>query len=278
MRLPVAGFIACAAIMAGSGSGSAGDCSSNPDALGVSRVIEVDTARGPRFGLLQYDRTLDLGPKEVVLTFDDGPRPRHTQRILRALDKECVKATFFPIGVWARHIPHVLQMVADRGHTIGAHSWSHPGDLGRLSLASARKQIERGFEAVQAATTRPIAPFFRYPGLNDTRKLNAYLSAKNIAVFSCDIPTDDWRGIGWQAILQRTLVWLRRRGRGIILLHDTKAATAKALPALLVALKKGGYKVVHIVPRKPYDAVPPAVAVAQAGTDNARAEGLLETP
>ncbi|MGI9385261.1 MAG: polysaccharide deacetylase family protein, partial [Methyloligellaceae bacterium] len=213
-----------------------------------------------------------------VLTFDDGPHPKHTRRILRALDRECVKATFFPIGVWARHIPHVLQMVADRGHTIGAHSWSHPSRLGRLSFASARKQIEKGFKTIQAAVDRPIAPFFRYPGLNDTAKLNAYLGARNTAVFSCDIPTDDWRGIGARTILRLTLARLRRRGRGIILFHDTKATTARALPALLRALKRGGYKIVHIVPRRPYDPVPPAVAIAQAEAVDAPAAALLETP
>ncbi|MGI9381607.1 MAG: polysaccharide deacetylase family protein, partial [Methyloligellaceae bacterium] len=77
----MAGFLACAAILAGADSASAGDCPHNPDALGASRVLQVDTGRGPRFGRLQYGRTLDLGPKEVVLTFDDGPHPKHTRRI-----------------------------------------------------------------------------------------------------------------------------------------------------------------------------------------------------
>ena len=128
------------------------------------------------------------------------------------------------------------------------------------------------------AIGRPPAPFFRYPGLNDTRKLNAYLGTQNTAVFSCDIPTDDWRGIGPRTILRRTLAWLRRRGRGIILLHDTKSTTARALPTLLRALKRGGYKIVHIVPRKGRERVPAAVAVARADAERAQTRGVPETP
>ena len=115
--------------MVGAAPASAGGCPRNPDVLGVSRVLEVDTTGGPRFGSLQYDRSVDLGPKEVVLTFDDGPHPKNTKRILQALDEECVKATFFPVGIWAKHVPKVMRMVADRGHTIGAHSWSHPSSF-----------------------------------------------------------------------------------------------------------------------------------------------------
>ncbi|MHA1179956.1 MAG: polysaccharide deacetylase family protein, partial [Alphaproteobacteria bacterium] len=71
---------------------------SNPDAaLGVSRIVEIDTKAGPLFGdFSKYEREPRfLGPKEVVLTFDDGPMPRYTKPILEALDKFCTKATFF---------------------------------------------------------------------------------------------------------------------------------------------------------------------------------------
>ncbi|MCG8561796.1 MAG: polysaccharide deacetylase family protein [Hyphomicrobiales bacterium] len=247
---------------------AANECPGNPDALGVSRVLEVDTSGGPRLGRLQYGQTLDLEPKEVVLTFDDGPHPRYTRRILKALDRECVKATFFPVGVWARQIPHVLRLVAERGHTVGTHTWSHPLHLGRLSFASAQQQIEKGIAAIETALGRPPAPFFRFPGLNHTRKLKDYLGTRDTAVFSCDIATDDWRGIGPRTILRRTLARLRRKGRGIVLFHDTKSSTAKALPKLLRALKQGGYRIVHIVPREAPAPVPSAVIVAQTDSDD----------
>ena len=120
MRSLVASLVASVAVAGAAAPVTAAGCPHNPDALGVSRVLEVDTTGGPRFGSLQYRRTLGLGPKEVVLTFDDGPHPKHTVSILKALDEECVKATFFPVGIWAKHVPDVMQMVAERGHTIGA--------------------------------------------------------------------------------------------------------------------------------------------------------------
>ena len=165
MRSLVASVVACVAFISAETPASAGDCPHNPDALGVTRVLEVDTTGGPRIGSLHYDQTLDLGPKEVVLTFDDGPHRKNTARILEALDRECVKATFFPVGIWAKHVPHVLQMVADRGHTIGAHSWSHPSSLARLGFGAARNQIERGFKSISEVVEAPIAPFLRFPGL-----------------------------------------------------------------------------------------------------------------
>lgn len=276
MRNLVASLVACLTFLAAETSVAAGDCPHNPDALGVTRVLEVDTTGGPLIGSLQYDQTLDLGPKEVVLTFDDGPHPKNTVRILKALDQECVKATFFPVGVWAKHVPHILQMVADRGHTIGAHTWSHPSSLARLSFGAARNQIERGFKAVSEIVGAPIAPFFRFPGLNDSRALNAYASKRNYAVFSCDIGTDDWRGIGADAILQRTLARLERRGSGIILFHDTRSTTADVIPALLQALKEGGYKIVHLVPRQTYSPDAPVVAYAPAPLELQKAGDLAE--
>jgi len=233
----------------------ASECLNNPDAIGVSRVLKIDTSRGPRFGTLQYKQTLDLGPKEVVLTFDDGPHGHNTQRVLAALKKECVKATFFTVGIMVQHNSDALQAIADQGHTIGAHSWSHPRNLGRMGAARATTQIERGFRAINAAVNIQIAPFFRFPGLNDSNALNAYAAKRGYAVFSTDVSSDDWRGIGARAIIRRTMARLNQKQGGIILFHDTKYATAAAIPALLRALKKGGYKIVHIVPERSYDEV-----------------------
>jgi peptidoglycan/xylan/chitin deacetylase (PgdA/CDA1 family) len=233
---------------------SASNCVNNPDALGVSRVLKIDTSNGPRFGTLQYKQTLDLQPKEVVLTFDDGPHPKNTQRVLAALKMECVKATFFPVGTMVQSYPEILQTVADEGHTIGTHSWSHP-NVGRMSLARATNQIERGFRTINAAVDQKIAPFFRFPGLNDSNIAKAYATKRGYAIFSTDVSSDDWRGIGANTIIRRTMARLNQKQSGIILFHDTKFATATAVPALLRALKKGGYKIVHIVPENTYGTV-----------------------
>ena len=101
----------------------------NPDALGVSRVITVDTSHGLEVGRSQYPQTLPLQPHEVVLTFDDGPNPVTTDAVLKALDDQCVKATFFVIGIRANLYPQFVLDEEAAGHTIGTHSQNHPLDL-----------------------------------------------------------------------------------------------------------------------------------------------------
>ncbi len=259
MRNLVASLPVCALALMSVTPAIASYCVNNPDALGVSRVLEIDTSDGPRFGTLQYKKTLDLQPKEVVLTFDDGPHPINTQRVLEALKKECVKATFFTVGTMVQSYPETLQSMADEGHTIGTHSWSHP-NIGRMSTARATNQIERGFRTINAAVDQQIAPFFRFPGLNDSNVMKAYATKRGYAIFSTDVSSDDWRGIGATTIIQRTMSRLNQKQSGIILFHDTKFATAAAVPAFLRALKKGGYKIVHIVPVNNYGSLQSAAA------------------
>lgn len=225
-------------------------CSLKSDGIDSGRIVEIDPTDGPLLGRFQYKDTVPLKYKEVAFTFDDGPDPVNTPLVLDALDAHCVKATFFPVGRRAALYADVTRDTAMRGHTIGAHTWSHPPNLARLSLKRATTEIERGFSAVRAAAGQEIAPFFRFPGLNDSKALNAYAAKKNYAVLSCDIGTDDWTGIKAKEIVRRTLRRIEKRRRGIILMHDRKPETAKALPVLLDALAQRGYRVVHLVPKK----------------------------
>ena len=263
----VAWFALLAALLAGNAEAEEANCAGDPNALGVSRTLEVDPTGGPRFGTYQYPSSLDLGSGEVVLTFDDGPHPKTTETVLDALDKHCVKATFFEVGKWAEAHPELTKEAADRGHTIGNHSYSHPRNLGRLSLEKAKADIDRGFTALNAASGGRGAPFFRYPGLNNSTALNDYLATRNAAIVSCDIGTDDWMRIGAEQIKKRTLARLEQHGKGIILFHDTEPATAKALPDILDELKKRGYRIVHIVP-KPPETQPAASAAHDAASQN----------
>ncbi len=96
----------------------------NPNALGVSRTVEIDTSGGPGFGGEHFKQHDFLRNNEVVLTFDDGPWPT-TTAVLKALADECVRATFFPIGKHATYYPEILKQIYDAGHTIGSHTWSH---------------------------------------------------------------------------------------------------------------------------------------------------------
>jgi peptidoglycan/xylan/chitin deacetylase (PgdA/CDA1 family) len=213
--------------------------------LGVTRTVEVDTTGGPGFGFEQYKMHDFLQPKEVVLTFDDGPWPTTTRQVLDALDAECVKATFFTIGKHALWHPDILKDMAGRGHTIGTHTWSH-ANLAKMPPDKAREEIEKGLSAVKLGLGAAPAPFFRFPFLQDPPAKVAYLGTRNIAIFSHDLDTFDFKIRSTENLVKSTMQKLDKKGKGIILMHDFQAVTAKALPDLLAQLKAGGYKIVHM--------------------------------
>jgi len=169
----IAGLFALAGATA---SALAADCPGNPDALGTSRVITVDPAEHPRIGAMQYHESLPLEDKEVVLTFDDGPVPPYTNRVLETLAAECVKATFFMVGRQARAFPDMVRRVYNEGHTVASHSQNHPLIFTRLPMAGAENEIEQGRASVAAALgdERALAPFFRFPGLGRSNAIEEY--------------------------------------------------------------------------------------------------------
>src|SRR5450830_137388 len=115
----------------------------NPDALGVARVVQIDTTGGPGFGFEHFKAYDFLRDHEVVLTFDDGPWPGNTPAVLKTLADQCTKALFFPIGKHAMWHPEILKQVAAAGHTIGSHTWSH-ADLSKLTIDQAKEEFEKG--------------------------------------------------------------------------------------------------------------------------------------
>lgn len=231
-------------------------CAKPETAIGVERVVEVDANSGPIFGILtkQQREPTFLNDKEVVLTFDDGPSPWVTTSILDTLERHCTKATFFAVGKMAVAYPEVARDVIARGHTLGGHTWSHPRQLPKMKPAKAHDEIERGFAALEAATAGGIAPFFRFTGLNDSAALLGYLQKRGIASFTVDVVSDDSFIASPEELTRLTLKRVRHRGGGILLFHDIKPATAKALPAILKGLRDEGYKVVHLRATKPLQA------------------------
>ena len=229
----------------------------NPDALGVARVVEIDTTGGPGFGFEHFKQFDFLGDKEIVLTFDDGPWPANTPAVLKALADECTKAVFFPIGKHATYHPEILRQVAAAGHTVGAHTWSHANlNSKKMTEQLAKDEIEKGYSAVKLALGAPPAPFFRFPELQHGPAAMAYLGSRNIAMFSCDLDSFDFRAKNSDQIINTVMTKLDKQGKGIILMHDFQKHTAEALPALLRRLKAGGYKVVQMKARTPLQTLP----------------------
>ncbi len=223
-------------------------CTDAARGIGVERIVEVDATDGPVFGFItkQKHEARFLGPKEAVLTFDDGPLPSVTRAILDILDQFCTKATFFSVGRMAVAYPDSVRDILKRGHTLGTHTWSHPMSLPRLSAQQARDQIESGFAAVSLAAGQPIAPFFRFPGLNDSAALVQHLAGRNIATFTVDVVSNDSYIHDTQRLIERTLAQLEAQQGGIMLFHDIKHQTARALPTILSEMKRRGYKIVHL--------------------------------
>src|SRR6266446_3975266 len=223
---------------------------SNPNALGIARVVEIEHLKSHHF----------LHEGEVVLTFDDGPWPKNTSAVLAALAAHCTKAIFFPLGLHATYEPGILKQVAAAGHAIGSHTWCHQ-DLsktkgkcnvnGKVQTVeyNPKDEIEMGISAVHWAVGGPTAPYFRFPALRQPPELIDYLGKRNIAIFSTDMDSFDFKMRKPEQVRQSVMEKLKKHGKGIVLLHDFQHATAEAAMDLLNDLKAGSYKVVFMKPK-----------------------------
>ncbi len=236
------------AILIGMGTAGAAGCPAG--ALGVSRTIVVDPSEHIRLGRMQYGESLPLRDREVVLTFDDGPLPPYTDRILDTLASECVQATFFMVGRMVRAYPSLVERIHSDGHTVANHSQNHPFTFNKMTVDQAAREIEDGFGSLRRVLgeRRAVAPFFRIPGLLRQSSVEQYLAARGYMTWSVDFSADDWTRINSKEIVRRAIERIESHRKGILLLHDIQPATALALPELLQELKSRGYKIVHVVP------------------------------
>src|SRR5450759_1197059 len=248
---PTSATVSVAALASVAPSPTKTSCA-NPDALGIGRVVEIDTSGGPGFGFEHFKQLDFLKDKEVVLTFDDGPWLNNTPAVLKALADQCTTGIFFPIGKHATYYPEILKQVAAAGHTIGAHTWSHANlNNKKLSEQQRKDEIEKGFSAVKWALGTAPSPFFRFPALQHPREMVSYLGERNVAIFSCDLDSFDFKSSKPQQVIDTVFKKLDKLGKGIILMHDFQKQTAEALPELLRKLKAGGYKVVQMKAKAP---------------------------
>ncbi|MEZ2145741.1 polysaccharide deacetylase family protein [Bradyrhizobium sp. DN5] len=230
----------------------------NPNALGVARVVEIDTTGGPGFGFEHFKQFDFLTEKEVVLTFDDGPWPVNTPAVLKALADECTKGLFFSVGKHATYHPEILRQVLAQGHTVGTHTWSHVNlNSKKMTEQQVKDEVEKGFSAVRFALGTNPAPFFRFPQLQHNPAMVTYFGTRNVAMFSTDIDSFDFRkGATPEKIVETVMTRLDKLGKGIILMHDFQKHTGEALPALLARLKAGGYKVVQMKAKTSFQTLP----------------------
>jgi len=150
--------------------------------------------------------------------------------------------------------------VAAAGHAIGSHTWCHQ-DLsktkgkcnvnGKVEAVEydPKDEIEKGISAVRWAVGGPTAPYFRFPALRQPQELLDYLGKRNIAIFSADMDSFDFKMRKPEQVRQSVMAKLKKHGKGIVLMHDFQHATAEATADLLNDLKAGGYKIVFMKPK-----------------------------
>ncbi|NEP14202.1 MAG: polysaccharide deacetylase family protein [Symploca sp. SIO2C1] len=189
------------------------------------------------------DIPLSSGEKVIALTFDDGPWPKTTNEILYILNKNNIKATFFFIGRNVQTFPHLAKLVAEHGHAVGNHSWSHP--YHQHSTAAAAQQIDRTTKLIYKLTGIKTT-MFRPPGGYLTNGLVAYAHTQNYVNVMWSADSMDY-AVSSPTLLRN--VMNQSSPGGIVLMHDgggNRMGTVNALPEMINQLRKQGYKFVTV--------------------------------
>jgi len=195
-----------------------------------SQVKKLDVSSGP---ILVRG---DLKDGEVALTFDDGPHPHESLKILEILSSRGVLATYFALGQNAKRFPQITQTITGHGHTVASHSETHPS-LPKMNFENAKLEIQDGVRSV-AEVIGVRVPFFRFPYGAISPELKNYVKDTPLASFLWNMDSEDWKykdlGQLWQNIISE----LDREKGGIILFHDIHRQTREILPLFLEELHR----------------------------------------
>ncbi len=217
-------------------------------AVGLERPTWENTKKAvAEFGAdLNIDDTytqIQTSQQVIAMTFDDGPHPQNTPRLLDMLKERGIRATFFVVGDMVRYNPQILRRMIAEGHEIGNHTVSH-GTLSRMSDEALKNELLRAHQQILAATGVPPRSM-RPPGGAIT-KSQKQLMLKEFAyptiLWSCD--PRDWQRPGVDVVTQRLLDGASPGG--ILLAHDLHAPTVDAMPRTLDGLIAKGYRFVTI--------------------------------
>lgn len=203
----------------------------------------IDTSSGPTL----FDG--GLAKDEIALTFDDGPHPTRTERVLEILKAANIRATFFDVGEMTKRHPMIARETFNQGHTVGSHSFNHP-QLSKLALETAKKNILAGHQAVIDATGFD-SMFFRFPYGARNKTLIDFVSNAGMASFMWNMDSSDWKLRNPSALLANVVHELDSHKGGIILFHDIQEQTVIVLPHVIEELRRRNYKTVVFVPQKP---------------------------
>ena len=186
----------------------------------------------------------------VALTFDDGPSPLFTPKILALLKQYQAHATFFVLGRKVEKYPGLVQAELQAGHEVGNHSFSHPY-LTESSQFTREKELERTDMALDLLGCPKKGRLIRPPFSAFDDRLTTYIAHKQQHLALWSIDSGDWQGLGSEAIVKNVLT--RVKNGSIVIFHDSdekdqadRTPTVEALEVILPALKAEGYELVTV--------------------------------
>jgi len=181
--------------------------------------------------------------KFVALTFDDGPQPTHTPRLLDMLKKRNVKATFYVIGRSVASHPGIARRIVAEGHEIGNHTWSHP-NLQKLSDAGVRNELNKTRDViVKACGVRPRTMRPPYGSMSSRQRSWVHAEYGYPAVL-WDVDPLDWKKPGSSVVASRLISGARNGS--ILLVHDLHGSSVDAMPRTIDTLLRQGYQFVTV--------------------------------
>ncbi|PZG00611.1 polysaccharide deacetylase family protein, partial [Micromonospora deserti] len=178
------------------------------------------------------------GVRAVALTFDDGPDPVWTPKVLDRLRAAGVPATFCVVGTQVRRHPQLVRRIVREGHQLCNHSWHHDMDLGRRPVGQIRADLVRTNKAIQAAAPGAKVPFYRQPGGRWTPEVVAVAEQLGMRSLHWTVDPQDWGKPTAAKITER--VYVAARPGAVVLLHDgggDRGATLTACPGMITDLK-----------------------------------------
>ena len=204
-----------------------------PTATGIrADLLTAYQQQGLAVGTKSHEVHFPTRAGTVALSFDDGPHPIVTPRLLDVLDRYQVKATFFLVGKQVELYPELAAEIVRRGHEVGSHSYSH-SNLGQLPKLYVERELVKSRLAIRRATGRTVT-LFRPPGGNYDRDVRDAAAETGFSAVFWTANIGNCRGWEPPAIVAKFTNELREGG--IVLMHNGEDESLSALPGLLTAL------------------------------------------